>query len=115
MLFETLLTLYTYFRESALPNFAVESQLFFHPIRKTAFDELHCLLNRNIAVDTDEQVNVIWHDDEIVNLKTPRRHARTQHINKEPGEAIRLQQRSSHACVRGHEECAMILRNRLGI
>jgi ABC-type molybdate transport system ATPase subunit len=56
---------------------------------------------------------MIRHHHEIVNLKLSRCHARTQHINEKPGKAIRLQQQASHACLRRHEECALVLWNRL--
>jgi hypothetical protein len=55
-----------HFGESMLPNFSLKSALISQTIGKTAFDELHCLLNRHGGGKCDEQVKMIRHDYKIM-------------------------------------------------
>jgi len=48
----------------SLPDFQVRAKLLFRPIRKSAFDELHCFLEAGKR--RDEYVQMIGHDNEFM-------------------------------------------------
>ena len=54
-------------RKPSLPHLAWKSKFLFGAIRKAAFDQLHGLLDAHLAWNGHENVNMIWHDDKVVN------------------------------------------------
>jgi hypothetical protein len=56
------------------------------------------------AWNRDEQMHVIRHDDEIVQLELPRGDVRTQNVNQEHCIAFRLEQAPPHARLGGREK-----------
>ena len=55
--------------EAALPNFTLEPELMRKPMREPSLDELHGLFDRHVAGHLDQEVNVIGHDNEIMQLE----------------------------------------------
>ena len=51
----------------ALPDLASKPKFLFGAIRKAALNQLHRLLDTHLAWNGDENVNMIWHDDKVVN------------------------------------------------
>jgi len=74
-----------------LPNLACVSELFLHPIRKSAFDKLHGLFNRNSLIDCDEQMHMIRHNDKIMHSELAPSGIEAQHINKQGRMPLGLQ------------------------
>jgi hypothetical protein len=67
MLLEALLIIDAFVGESALPNLASKLQFLVCPERKTTFDQLHCLFKTHLAGYGHQKVNVVRHDDKVVN------------------------------------------------
>jgi hypothetical protein len=65
-----------------LPNLACISQFFLSPKRKTPLDELDSLLNAHALIQCNEQMNVIRHYYEIVDLEFFGGDIRSQHVHK---------------------------------
>jgi len=64
-----LLALFVYnnlIRKSPLPNFTPKSKFLAGSKRKATLDQLHRFLNAQAAGNGHHKVNVIWHDDEVV-------------------------------------------------
>jgi len=55
--------------EASLPDSKAFIQLFFHAVRKTTFDELQGLFQRNVCSGRNEQVKVIRHDHKFMQQK----------------------------------------------
>jgi hypothetical protein len=53
--------------KSPLLNLAPKSKFLVGPERKAALNQLHCLLKTHVARNGHQDVNVIGHDDKIVN------------------------------------------------
>jgi len=53
---------------ATLPNLGGNSQLFLHAKRKATFDELYCSLERSFFPSGYEQVEMIRHQDEFVEI-----------------------------------------------
>jgi hypothetical protein len=53
--------------ETTPPNLIHESEFFGGPERKSALNQLHCLLNADLAGNGHQNVNMIGHDNEVVN------------------------------------------------
>ena len=74
----------------ALPDLSQVSQFFLQAVGESAFDELHGPFNGRIACDREQQMQVVRHDDEIVQLKFSRRYVGTQHVDQQQGIALGL-------------------------
>ena len=59
-----------HFRVAPLPHLALKSKLPVSPEREAALDELNALLDGRISRDSEDQMNLIGHDDEIYDLKS---------------------------------------------
>ena len=73
-------------------------------MREAAFDELHGFLDGHVAVKFDQQVNVIGHDDEVVQLEFVLGDQRTQHIDQQARIAFSLKETPAHAGAGGCKE-----------
>ena len=71
-----------------------------------AFDKLHGLFDGHFVLDRQKQMNVIRHDDEIVQVEFSFGDEGPQHIDKKGYISFRLKQASAHARLRGREEGA---------
>jgi len=56
-------------RESARPDFALAAQDFAKSMRRSTFDELNSVFERDLGGRRDEEMNVLRHDDERMDLK----------------------------------------------
>ena len=65
-----------------MPELVAITQLLFQPIREATLNKLHCLLNRHFAAYRQEQMNVIWHDDKVMNFEFLGRYVRTQYFDE---------------------------------
>lgn len=71
MLFEILVVANPVIAEALAPNLSIKSKLFFRFERKTAFNKLHRFFQWNIFRWSYKEVNVIGHNDESVERKSP--------------------------------------------
>src|SRR3954470_18553180 len=85
MSLEAFLIHHLHLGEPALPDFSGNAEFSFEPEGKPALDQLHCLLDGHTITHCEKQMNMIGHDDEIMNFKFLLRNKRPQHIDKEPG------------------------------
>jgi hypothetical protein len=90
MLFKAFVADDLYFGKPSLPNPSFESKLVRQPMRKPAFDQLHCLFDGHAVGHGNKQMNVIRHNDKIVQFKLPFLHQRTQHVDQQARIALRL-------------------------
>jgi len=54
---------------SSLPNFGRDTEFFSRTVRETAFNELHRSFERNPVSNRQQEMNMVGHDDELMNLK----------------------------------------------
>lgn len=92
--------------KSALPDLSQVPQFFLQAVGESALDELHGPFNGRIACDREQQMQVVRHDDEIVQLEFSRRNVGTQHVDQQQGIALRLEQGPPHAGGCGGEKRA---------
>src|SRR5208282_5199949 len=85
----------THVRESTLPNLAQESKLALSAKRKSTFDQLHCLFEAHIALNRKQDVNVVWHDNEIMNLEFSGPNVVSEYVDQKFGHAHSLKERPS--------------------
>jgi len=64
---------------------------------KPALHQLQRFLNGHLVVNGQQQMQMIGHDDKIVQFKLALRNKRTQYINEQLRIALRLQEPASHA------------------
>ena len=62
--------MHTMIRETLLPNREIQIEFSFHTAGKPAFDELDRLFQRDFLGRSDEQMEMVGHNDELVNLET---------------------------------------------
>ena len=86
----------------ALPN--LEAAL--EPKRKTTLDELNRLFQGNIGRGRDQDVNMIWHDDECVQRKPSLRAVVLQSIDHQPRILFDLKDASPSRGRKSREICA---------
>jgi hypothetical protein len=76
MVFQTFFIVDTHFGLAPLPYLALKSKLPASPEGEATLDELNALLDGRIGRDSEDQMNMIGHDDEIYDLKFSRTHVR---------------------------------------
>ena len=76
--------------KAALPHLSQIPQFSFQTIGKSTLDELHDSLNGAIARDRDQQMQMVRHDYEIMQLKFSLLTIETKHIDQERSVAVRL-------------------------
>jgi len=69
MCLEALFVHNLHFREPTLPDFAFESELIRELMREPSLDELHGLFNSHVIGNLDQKMDVIGHDNEIMQLE----------------------------------------------
>lgn len=74
---------HAHFGEALLPDFAVEAEFFSGTKRESSFDELDGFLNGQVTRDCHQNVNVVWHHDEIVNGQCAFRRVISEDIDEE--------------------------------
>jgi len=57
-------------RKALLPNREIQIEFFFHPIGKPAFDELDRLFQRDFMGRSNQQMEMVGHNYELVDSKT---------------------------------------------
>jgi len=77
--------------KSSLPDFSLQAQLFPAPKRETALDKLNGPLNAGFSVQTKQNMEMIGHDDELMDLEFAGKGVRAEHIDLEVGRALRLE------------------------
>src|SRR5271165_1502783 len=60
--------------ESPLPDLASKPQFLVGPKREAALDQLHYLFKTHLAGNGDQDVNVVWHGDEVMDGGPPGPH-----------------------------------------
>jgi len=60
------------------------------------------------TVDADQQVDMVPHYHEVVHRELTLTHVAAQHVGKQVGHAIGLQERFAFGCSGGYEECASL-------
>ena len=92
--------------KSALPYPSLEAKFPFCAIGEIAFDELYRLFNRHVIADRDEQVNMVPHDDKIVNLELTFAYVTAKHVREQIRHGVRLEQGLAFRCPGGNKERA---------
>jgi hypothetical protein len=95
-----------------LPYFTMEDHLPPRAVGESTLDELHCFLKRYERSRCKDQMNVISHEDELVNLKPLPSPIFTNDVQQQIAERIGLQYESSLPGCIGGEESASFLRCR---
>jgi hypothetical protein len=87
-----------------LPYFTMEDHLPPRTVGESALDELHCFLKRYERSRCKDQMNVISHEDELVNLQPLPCPIFTNDLQQQIAERIGLQYESSLPRCKGGEE-----------
>ena len=74
-----------------LPDFALEIHLLFCSIGESPFDELHCFLERHERRRRENQMDVVSHEDELVDLKSLFGPVFTKYVEQEVAKVVRLE------------------------
>ena len=108
MVLEVFVVIHPQFRESALPDLARVAGFALEAKRKAPFDELHRFFDGHVAEDRQQQMQMIGHDDEVVEVKSFCRDARAQHIDQQGRVAVGLQERCARVgfCCDKRRRCA---------
>jgi hypothetical protein len=69
-------------RKPALPHLSLKSKLLLQAIRKSAFNKLHGLFHANIARKSHQQIQMIRHDHEVMDLKLTCSYIRPKHVDE---------------------------------
>jgi len=80
-------------------------------MREPALDQLHGFFDGHIVADLDQEMDVIGHDHEIVQLEATLGDKRTQYIDEKGGIALRLQQAATHTGLCRREKDARRIQN----
>jgi hypothetical protein len=96
--------------KALLPNLSSEIQLPSCAKGEASFEELDRLLKRKIRPGREQQMDVIWHEHELVYLDALLVPIISNHIEEEFAEAIRLQKERSLKRREGYKESADFLR-----
>ena len=56
-------------RKALFPDFEIQIEFFFHTVREPAFDELDRLFQRDLMGRSDEQMEMVGHNHELVDLE----------------------------------------------
>ena len=81
-----------------LPYFEREMKFPFRAKRETTFDELECLFHRYFRCGRQQQMEVIGHDDEVMQEKPPLSSILSKNIQQKLCHAIRLEKRAASVC-----------------
>lgn len=98
-------------RKTGLPDFKPAAQFFFCTIREPSFHEPDCLFNRPAAIESELQMEMVGHHDEVMQPEFFGGDIVPQNVNKEVGHAFGLQECSADIGFRGHEESARTVLN----
>ena len=93
------------FGEPFLPNRRLHTQLFACPEGKSPFNELHRLLHAHLASDSEQHMQVIGHNHEIVQPKSALRTIVIEDTEKQLGGFVGLQQVLFTPDRRCHKKC----------
>jgi hypothetical protein len=66
-----------YVRKAALPDLSLISEISPQAVGESALDELHGLFNGNVARKSHQEMQMIWHNDEVMQLKLTGRYIRS--------------------------------------
>jgi hypothetical protein len=101
--------------EAPLPDFACVAVLALHSKREAALDELHGFFEGHVGRGGQEQVNVIGHDDEVVEGESSGTNRGAENVDEEYGVALRLEQTFAHPSLSCDEEGAVGFDNVFGV
>jgi hypothetical protein len=76
-------------------------------MRITALDELHRALQRKGRLWSEQEMDVIGHEDKFVELKDSTVAICEKGLDEEPCCSIRTENRPSFLCHRGHKKCTI--------
>ena len=89
---------------TALPYFAEKIEFLRKAMGKSALDQLHCLFDRHRLLESDQQMHMIRHDDEVLEFKFLLPYKRPKNVDKKIRISLRLQQATAHVGSGGREE-----------
>ncbi len=92
MLAKTSIVRDPHIRKSPLPYFPLKSQFPLCSEGETAFDQLHRHLKTGVTGHSQKNVNMIRHDDEVVDGELSGLHIGAQNLNEEIRHALSLEQ-----------------------
>ncbi len=91
--------------KSSLPNLSSKSELFAGAKREAALNELHGFFKTQGAWNCHQNVNMIWHDNEVVDLELSGSHVGAQDVDKKIPHPLCLEQWSAARSSTRHKEC----------
>ena len=84
--------------KAGLPDFELVTQFFFGAIRKVSFHEPDRLFNRLAAIESELQMEMVGHRDEVMQPEFFGGDVGSQNVDKEVGHAVDLQEGASLNC-----------------
>jgi hypothetical protein len=87
-----------------LPDFKPASQFLFRAIREPSFHEPDGLFNRLAIIESELQMEMVGHHDEVMQPEFFGGDIGSQNVDKEVGHAFGLQERAANVGFRGHKE-----------
>jgi hypothetical protein len=94
-----------------LPDFKLAAQFLFRAIREISFHEPDCSFNRPAAIQSELQMEMIGHHDEVMQPEPFGDDIGSQNVDKEVGHAFGLQECPADIGFRGHKESAWTVLN----
>jgi len=91
--------------ETCLPYFKSKMNFTFRAKRKPALDELQCLFQRYFRCGCEQQMEMVGHDDKVMQQKPPLSSIIRKNIDQKLSHAIGLEKRATSGCGRAHEKC----------
>jgi hypothetical protein len=96
--------------ESALPNLSFKPECLVGPERKIALDQMHGSFNAQGAGKCHKEMNMIWHDDEIVDSKLSSLYIGPKNFDEEICHPLGLEQGSTARSTSSYKEGPWTLR-----
>src|SRR5258708_25921450 len=93
-------------RKTGLPDFELVAQFLFRAIREISFHEPDRLFNRPAAIESELQMEMVGHHDEIMQPEFFGGDIGSQNVDEEIGHAFGLHERCAAIGSRSHKESA---------
>src|ERR1017187_1254149 len=104
MLHETLPILHARLGKAALPDLSQIAAFLLQTERESSLDELHGPFHCHAVADRQQYMQMVRHDDKVVDPEFPGRHIGAKHVDPQRGIPFRLQQGAALAGLGGGEE-----------
>jgi hypothetical protein len=93
--------------ETRLPYLKSKMNFPFRAIGETPLDELQCFFQQDVRSRRQQKMEVMGHDDKVMQEKAPLLTILRQNIHQQLCYAIGLEKRAASGCCRGYEKCTL--------